>query len=95
MAECQKIFNYVLAIDGQRLSIRGSKKMLIALMAGIVFASFGVGMVHAMLTAPSSEWAVMGGATGRIYPLAQHPIGDRIATHAFAFLVGGIACPNG
>jgi hypothetical protein len=90
MAEYQKIFNYVIAVEGQRLWIRGSKKMLIALMTGIVFASFGVGMARTMLTASSSDWAVMGSPTGRIYPLAQHPIGDRIATYAFAFLVGGI-----
>jgi len=89
MADSQKIFNYVITIDAQQLSIRGSKKVLFAVPLGIAFAIIGVGMTYKMLTEPSSDWSI-GGPTGRMYPLAQHPIGDQIATYAFAFLFGGI-----
>jgi hypothetical protein len=70
-------------------SIRGSKKMLVAALVGIIFAGIGVGMARIMLTVPSSDWTVTGEPRGRMYPLAQHPIGDRIATYAVLFLFCG------
>ena len=81
--------SYIFAIDGQRLSIRGSKKMLAGLLLGIVFITVGVGMAYKMLTVPSSDWTPIGQKVGPMYPLSLHSIGDRIVTYASAILFPG------
>ena len=81
--------SYIFAIEGQQLSIRGSKKMLAGLLLGIVFVIVGVGMAYKMLTLPGSDWTPMWQKVGPMYPLAQHSIGDRIATYSCAFLFPG------
>lgn len=59
------------------------------MLVGSVLVIIAVGMAYKMLTVPSSGWTPVWQKTGPMYPLAQHSIGDRIATYAFIFLFCG------
>lgn len=82
--------SYVVSIEGQQLSIRRSKKAAVfGMLVGSIFVIVAVSMAYKMLTVPGSDWTLIGKKPGPMYPLAQQPRGDRIATYSSVFLFWG------